>query len=566
MTSFAGSAVVGHLWQSTLVFGAIALLTRLCKDNRAVVRYCLWVVASLKFLVPLSAFMYLGGAVGMRASAVATPLVNGTGAALERILLVPEFGSHSTVLASETLLTGYVYYALVVVWVLGASAMLAEWWRQWRVVKRTLREAFPVHLPMPRIGVPVYESSSRLEPAVVGIWRQVLLLPAGIRERLSTEQLEAVIAHEHCHIRRHDNLFASAHQLVLTLFWFHPAVWYIGTRLIEERERACDEEVVAAGVHPETYAAGIVQVCRFYVESPLMSASGVTGSVLGRRVRAILADQGHQPLSRGRGLLLATAAIGVLCATISLGALRAVPADAAQTLVTSAPAMFDAASVKPSDAADQRQTLGTPGGGRFLAHNATVEDLIREAYNLTFEGQLAGLPRWASEARFDVEARAADDAGWDRLMPMLQRLLAERFALRVHRETKDMPAYALRIDRRSKLVTTAGECPPPPGGKCGGFTTRPGRISGRGVTLGRLAVLLSGRTGRPVIDDTNFLDRVDIDLMWTVEGIAAAGAGAADTGPSIFTALQDQLGLRLDPLQAPRERIVVDSVSRPTAN
>ncbi len=114
-------------------------------------------------------------------------------------------------------------------------------------------------------------------PEWSGCSRPVLLLPAGIVERLTPPQLEAVLAHELCHVRRRDNLTAAIHMIVEALFWFHPLVWWIGARLVEERERACDEDVLRLGTEPQVYAEGILRVCAFCVESPLSCVAGVTG-------------------------------------------------------------------------------------------------------------------------------------------------------------------------------------------------------------------------------------------------------------------------------------------------
>ena len=102
---------------------------------------------------------------------------------------------------------------------------------------------------------------SRLEPGVFGIFRPIVVLPEGIAEQLTTAQFEAVLAHELCHARRRDNLAAAVHMLAEALFWFHPLVWWIGVRLVEERERACDEEVLRTAADPQNYAEGIVAVC-----------------------------------------------------------------------------------------------------------------------------------------------------------------------------------------------------------------------------------------------------------------------------------------------------------------
>src|SRR5438445_13697921 len=131
-------------------------------------------------------------------------------------------------------------------------------------------------------------SPTLLEPGVFGVFRPVLLLPEGIFDRLTPAQLKAVIAHELCHVRHRDNLIAAIQMFVEAAFWFHPMVWWIGRRMVEERERACDEEVLRLGSDPEVYAAGILNVCRFYVESRLACASGVTGADLKKRIEAIM--------------------------------------------------------------------------------------------------------------------------------------------------------------------------------------------------------------------------------------------------------------------------------------
>ena len=98
-------------------------------------------------------------------------------------------------------------------------------------------------------------SNQAIEPGVFGIVRPVLMWPAGIEDRLSGEQIEAILAHEVAHVRRRDNLAALIHMLVEAVFWFHPLAWWIGARLVDERERACDEEVVRRGTEPDVFSA-----------------------------------------------------------------------------------------------------------------------------------------------------------------------------------------------------------------------------------------------------------------------------------------------------------------------
>jgi beta-lactamase regulating signal transducer with metallopeptidase domain len=112
-----------------------------------------------------------------------------------------------------------------------------------------------------------------------------MLLPEGIFDRLTVPQLKGVIAHELCHVHYRDNVIAAIHMFVETLFWFHPLVWWIGRRMVEERERACDEEVLRLGSEPRVYAEGILNVCKLYVESPLVCVAGITGLILSEGLR-----------------------------------------------------------------------------------------------------------------------------------------------------------------------------------------------------------------------------------------------------------------------------------------
>src|SRR5262249_20343807 len=153
--------------------------------------------------------------------------------------------------------------------------------------------------------VEIRVSPSHLEPGVVGIVRPLVLLPEGIAERLTPPELETVLAHELCHVRRRDNLFAALHMIVEAVFWFHPLVWWIAARFVEERERACDEEVLSQGSHPEIYADAILNVCKLYGQSPLTCVAGVSGAGIRRRVEAIMADRRLPGLNRAKKLLLA---------------------------------------------------------------------------------------------------------------------------------------------------------------------------------------------------------------------------------------------------------------------
>src|SRR5262249_31795680 len=126
--------------------------------------------------------------------------------------------------------------AVFMVWALGVVFVTGRWLRSWLEVRRALRDS--TALAGIDFPAPLRATTRQFEPGIVGIRRPTLLLPAGIEARLAPEQMRAVLAHERCHLRWRDNLTAALHMLVETVFWFHPLVWWIGRRLIEERERA----------------------------------------------------------------------------------------------------------------------------------------------------------------------------------------------------------------------------------------------------------------------------------------------------------------------------------------
>jgi hypothetical protein len=168
------------------------------------------------------------------------------------------------------------------------------------------------------IGIPVVSTHVLNEPGVFGAFRPVLLLPEGMGEHLSKAEWEAILAYELCHVRYYDNLTAAIYMLVETLFWFHPLVWWMGKRLIAEREFACDEEVLRLGSEPKVYAEGILKVCELYLESPLECVAGAAGSNLRRRLRAIMTHRGTERMTIGKRLVLAS--VGTLSVALPIAA------------------------------------------------------------------------------------------------------------------------------------------------------------------------------------------------------------------------------------------------------
>jgi beta-lactamase regulating signal transducer with metallopeptidase domain len=268
------AAFVNHLWQSTLVMGLAWLLTLALKKNHARTRYWVWMIASAKFLIPFSLFITAGEWIR---SLVAAPIEKpGLAAAMEQITQpfqkVEFFDAVGPMVAAHR--TAALPAALLVIWAIGVLVFAARWASGWLRIRTDVRAASPLAFAA---DVPVRSSLSLLEPGIFGIFRPMLLLPRGIMDRLTPEQLRSIVAHEMCHVRRRDNLTYTLHMAVEVVFWFYPPVRWIGTRLLEERERACDEAVIEAGGEAQVYAEGILNVCKFYVESPVACAAGVTG-------------------------------------------------------------------------------------------------------------------------------------------------------------------------------------------------------------------------------------------------------------------------------------------------
>lgn len=250
---------------------------------------------------------------------------------------------------------------------------------------------------------------------------------------------------------------------------------------------------------------------------------------------------------------------------------------------------FDVASVRENTTGGEQGFL-LPQGSQLNAQNYRLRSLIQFAYRVQpFE--LVGGPDWIDSARFDIIAKAPFDpkpapvgAPPGEMEQMVQTLLAERFKLQAHRETREIPIYALvrarrdgqlgsRLRREADIctafrnATARGETPPeiptradgrPACGMMGGG----GRFFAGGVTLAMLASALSGQAARVVVDRTGLSGFFEADIEFSADALT----NAASERPSLFTALEEQLGLRLEPARGPVEVLVIDRVERPTGN
>jgi uncharacterized protein (TIGR03435 family) len=604
--------ILNHLWQSTAFAALCAALTLVLRTNRAHVRYALWTAASVKFLIPFSALFALGRTLGYwllppiaaRQAAlvidfVAQPIAGAVVPVSTRV-------SAAMVESAGSDLARLVPLALTVLWIAGAAAVAARWGMQWHALAAVVRRAAIAtsgreleilrrleRQRQSRRAVILLISGGSQEPGVFGWFAPRLLWPRAISAHLDDSQIEAILAHELSHVGRYDNLIAAAQMAVQAAFWFHPLVWWIGARLIDERERACDEDVLRRGSAAEVYAESILKTCRFSIESPLRCVAGVTGADLKRRIEAIVDHRGPDALSIAKRLLLAIAAAGAIAGPIALGLAHAPRLAAQAGGLRIGEERFEVASVKANNSGDGPNRLQLQPGGRITAENMLLRNLIRFAFQVQ-DFQLVGAPDWVDKERFDIVAKAEHDIvpgppgtiGPGQLM--LRSLLADRFKLAIHQEKRDLPIYALVLARSDgrlgpQLQRSAADCtaimnaargrggPPPAASgrpQCG-MRVSPGTILGGGFPLSQLITTLSQFAQRTVVDRTGLTGDFDLELHWTPEQLPTLPPGAPlppidPNGPSLFTAIQEQLGLKLESTKDSVEVLVIDQIERPS--
>jgi uncharacterized protein (TIGR03435 family) len=252
---------------------------------------------------------------------------------------------------------------------------------------------------------------------------------------------------------------------------------------------------------------------------------------------------------------------------------------------------FEAASIKPNNGVTNFAGMRLLPGGRIEAQNVNLKFLIQNAYKVK-PFQIVGGPSWIESQRYDVSAKPEEGASQNQVSLMMQSLLADRFKLRLHRETRETQVYLLTPAKGGMKLPEAkpGSCITPnqnapmrfsPDGPrpCGSMMMSPGAVNGASIGMDRLTDALSNLSGRTVIDKTGFTGTFDVHLEFTPEGLPAGPFGGLPpppdapkppandaNAPSIFTALQEQLGLRLESAKDKVEILVIDSAEKPSEN
>jgi bla regulator protein BlaR1 len=610
MWSALGPALGNHLWQSTLFAVAAGLLTLVLRKNQARARYWLWLAASLKFLLPFSLLISLGSGL---------PWSRGTAGSDTGLYFVIEQVSQPFTHKAISQSASQAFFAslinllpalLAVAWICGFTVVLLVWLARWRRVSAAMKNAVPLQegrevetlRRMERAGgmrkkIEILLSRASLEPGILGIVRPVLVWPEGISDRLEDAHLEAIVAHEVWHVRRNDNLVAAVHMVVEAMFWFHPLVWWLGARMVDERERACDEEVLQLGSQPQVYAESILKICEFCLGSPLACVAGVTGSDLKKRIMNIMNKSVVRELSFGKKLLLSSVGVAAIALPIVFGLAK--PAQSRTPNAGVLTAGYQHVSVTPGETGNgiiQTRILFTPES--LMAKNQTLQELIKLAYGVQ-ENQISGGPDWIASARFNVEAKLDSSvvAELKKLSPeqqkmerdqMFQTLLADQFKVALHRENKLLPAQVLVIAKNGPKIQPAKPGDTYPNGVKGldglpagahKFVAGPDGVTVQALSMSFVAENLAMHLNQPVVDRTGLTGDYDFTLQFSPEGampdhkevirgketmMQVRSVDARNT--ALLTAIEEQLGLKLEPQTIPLPVLVIDRAEKPTAN
>jgi uncharacterized protein (TIGR03435 family) len=600
----AGWVLVHFVWQGAVVALVAALVLHLCRRQPAAVRYriaCGAMIAMLLAVVTTAALVDAPAANHKDTRASVRTAADGR---VDVFLPIQINEAPSPAAVSNAQRVEMLLPWIVSAWLFGVIFLLARagagWWRvrrlhqhglasmcsTWQVVGNRIAFRLGLASVIRIVELPYVDV-----PLVVGCLRPIVVLPIAAMSQLNAAQVEAILAHEIAHVQRHDYLFNLMQTLAETLLFYHPAVWWLSGRIRDEREHCCDDVAVAVCGDPVSYATALAELDAWRSGAFGIAAAATGGSLL-NRVRRILHVEVSDD-SRAASWTVASV-VAAMATALTLNV-------AAQTTAPGEPnPKFEVASVRENTSGDNKMYMQRLPGGRINAVNMPLGILLRDAYRLQ-DFQIVGAPDWIFSARYDITAKAEGeipspmpgDAPFNPVHFMMRSLLEERFKLAVHREARELPIYALVLARKDgklgpELKVSTADCvafaargrgpspppPPKPGERpiCGirmGF----GEIAGSGFALSAFANAISPTVQRIVVDRSGLSGNYDWYVKWTPDRVLQRSAGAAadqpvrvngvdidPNGPSIFTAVQEQLGLKLEATRGPVEVLVIDRV------
>ena len=638
-TDVAGWTLVHFVWQGIVIALAAACVLRGLRGARPQWRYAVACMALATMLAtPVATAFVLSGAprtalsetvhvlrapegevVGVAVTAPwSSPGINGRGTAPQPT----EFRLPVRVN------TDSLFSALVTFWLLGVSLLLARLGAGcWRVRRlhlvarleapsrwQALAEDLGRRLGLRRRFL-IVDSARVSTPTVIGWLRPVVLLPIAALSGLTPRQVEAILAHELAHIRRHDFLINLLQTLGETVLFYHPAVWWLSSRIRTEREHCCDDVAVSVCGDAREYAAALTELASWSIAHPPLAMAATRGPLLNRVRRLLRLEQPTRRFSR------TTLAVAVVLTTVAgvvaLGAIlkaqpitgpdgRFGPPEMNRLLGFK---LFPGPAQLPTDdppvARGWNVSVGSGPSLSLLGFSG--RGVIREAYDLG-DMPIVGAPRWMDTETFDLvipaELTVVDGvADSEQVETAMRGFLEEHLGLTTHRETRRFPAYALMLSNKdgrlgpslkpSTIDCVASGANPRPNadpGTIGPVLKARGQarrfcgldddsffgLSVARMTMTEFAQALSWRRGpidpgREIVDRTGLSGAYDFELRFGFLPLAAIGQAHYQFGRvlapfgirSVFTALPEQLGLKLVDTTVSREVLVIDQINRP---
>jgi uncharacterized protein (TIGR03435 family) len=495
---------------------------------------------------------------------------------------------------------------LLVVWIAGAAFFLLRMIFGLRQVRALRRFGLPwrggqsiVDRLAPDAGihrrVEVLLHESLPAPVTCGIVRPAIVLPPDAQE-WEGEDLSRAIVHELEHVRRFDWASHCLARIACAVYWFHPLVWAAWRQLALEAERSCDDAVLGCS-EATAYADQLVGLARRLSAAQPPALAMANRSDLSARVGSVL--DASRARGRAGALLVAVASAVAAAVVLTMSPLRmvAAPQAVAPAAVPNIP-KWDAVSIKRCTNAPVTPVEGRGAGAAISPDRLTVNcwnisTLINVAYTFSrrsspppYRVEIERLPSWADSERYTIEAKAEGAPGQGIMRgPMLQALLEDRFALKIHPETKEGRAYILTVAKSGlKMPSFQGGCTPidlvhpqpasPIQNRCLAAQQSKGlnrTFDIAGFDLDSFAQHMAnfGGLDGPVRNETGISGFFHIHLEYSLDlkpGDRGYAASDDPPFPSIFTALEQQLGLTLKAGKAPHQFLVVDHVEKPREN
>jgi uncharacterized protein (TIGR03435 family) len=563
-----GSSPAASIVAKVTVTTALGLIAAwLARSNRASVRHALLAAMfGAMLLLPIASFvmppLHVGLPAGVQSRAALPALMTGVDA--DSSVAMAGASTHATLVTPQALNLSP-FTLLLVGWAAGAALFLLPVaiglfqirslrrsglpWRHGQPVVEALALDAGIHR---HVEVLLHEALPG--PMTCGVVRPAIVLPRDA-ENWNQEDLNRALVHELEHVRRGDSVSRCLARIACAVYWFHPLVWVAWRRFTLEAERSCDDAVLGRS-EATAYArqlVGLAERLSMTRRAPIVALAD--RSDLATRVRALLDARQRRGRAGTFSLALACAAAVVLVLAMSPITLVAAPQPQPTTALT-----FEVASVRPNPAKEPPGDIpinADRSPGHFAMRDKPLRFAIEWAYDLK-DYQIAG-PEWIQQdERYDITANAPGPATDDQMRPMLQALLADRFQMKSHIEKRELDVYALVKGKGEPKLKKAD----PNSAQSLGPGDQ-GRARFNNFPLSRLTFLLTRRMDRPALDLTGITSNFDYEVDLSGLGRKSGSSSGYDgDGPSVFQAIEEDMGLKLEPRKYPVDVLVIDSVNK----